>query len=912
MPRIRTRRGTTSQWNSSTTPLLSGELGLDTTLNKLKAGNGTSLWADLPFLTSEGGGSTGDITFDGIQIIGAGTASGDGYGLGTIELVPDGDITSDQYLIIDPTAPNHIHIRAGGQQDNSSAQVYLGGERNNIEVSDPYRTVKINTKPNGTENTYGNSNEASNTQFIHASTADIIVGDTVRLYTGGATYVVTAVTQDSPSAGFITVVADGLSFITGEAYVFTRDQGYNNQWTFGNDAKIYFPNGSIVESPMNEGHLTIYASTSSTLNGGYVEIAGGAANSDNKTGGTVNIIGGGVNGYNGTGGNVVLETVSSGKILLSGNGGEFLNDMSNPDNQIATMSDIADANEYTDTAVAGLGNSIDGQYVPVGDVGNIDGVAPLDGNALIPDSYIPSSIARDSELFSGSYNDLSNKPNIALGAVQWTANHYLLPGGENTRYLAGDIVYDGGNIYVANFDNESLPTTNTQYWSLVGSGKRLNIDGRDVPNITYDQLNGKPTIPDLTGYATETYVGTAISNLIDGAGPALDTLNELAAAINDDASFASTLTTALGNKLDSSTASSTYLTQTDASTTYAPVNSPTFTGTVGGITKSMVGLEDVDNTSDANKPISTATQSALDLKASLTGAVFTGAVVGIDKVMVGLDNVDNTSDANKPVSTATQTELDLKAPLANPAFTGTVTGITKSMVDLANVDNTSDANKPVSTATQTALDFKLNLSDPSVDYYITNSGSGAYIVNGVSNGLIYFEKGKKYRIHVNASGHPFWIQTVSGAYSAGNVYSTGITNGGEDVGHILVELPQSAPDDLYYACQYHSSMQGSISVQSQNTITINSKSSSYTILPVDSGKIIEMSAGGTVTITDSTAFPVGYSVDILQTGSSQVTIAGNGFTPNSTPGLKLRTQWSSATLIKRALNSWVVLGDLSA
>jgi len=104
MPRIRTRRGTTSQWNSSTTPLLSGELGLDTTLNKLKAGNGTSLWADLPFLTSEGGGSTGDITFDGIQIIGAGTASGDGYGLGTIELVPDGDITSDQYLIIDPTA----------------------------------------------------------------------------------------------------------------------------------------------------------------------------------------------------------------------------------------------------------------------------------------------------------------------------------------------------------------------------------------------------------------------------------------------------------------------------------------------------------------------------------------------------------------------------------------------------------------------------------------------------------------------------------------------------------------------------------------------------------------------------------------------------------------------------------------
>ena len=51
---------------------------------------------------------------------------------------------------------------------------------------------------------------------------------------------------------------------------------------------------------------------------------------------------------------------------------------------------------------------------------------------------------------------------------------------------------------------------------------------------------------------------TELGNLIDGAPTALDTLNELAAAINDDASYAATITTALGNKLDSSTASSTY------------------------------------------------------------------------------------------------------------------------------------------------------------------------------------------------------------------------------------------------------------------------------------------------------------------------------------------------------------------
>ena len=46
----------------------------------------------------------------------------------------------------------------------------------------------------------------------------------------------------------------------------------------------------------------------------------------------------------------------------------------------------------------------------------------------------------------------------------------------------------------------------------------------------------------FSGYATESYVGTQISNLIDGAPGALDTLNELAAALGDDASVASSLT----------------------------------------------------------------------------------------------------------------------------------------------------------------------------------------------------------------------------------------------------------------------------------------------------------------------------------------------------------------------------------
>jgi hypothetical protein len=98
------------------------------------------------------------------------------------------------------------------------------------------------------------------------------------------------------------------------------------------------------------------------------------------------------------------------------------------------------------------------------------------------------------------------------------------------------------------------------------------------------------------------------------------------------------------------------------------------------------------------------------------------------------------------------------------------------------------------------------------------------------------------------------------------------------------------------------------------TVGTNARSSSYTLVLSDQSKIIEMSNGGTLTIPAdaSVNFPVGTYIVVLQTGSSQVTVAGSGFTPSATPGLKLRTQWSMASLIKRGTNSWVVAGDLSA
>lgn len=234
--------------------------------------------------------------------------------------------------------------------------------------------------------------------------------------------------------------------------------------------------------------------------------------------------------------------------------------------------------------------------------------------------------------------------------------------------------------------------------------------------VALDTVNGDFTVtgvivtngtPTNTSHAvTKGYVDNSISNLVDSSPAALDTLNELAAALNDDASFATTINNAIALK--------------------APINNPTFTGTVAGVSKGMVGLGNADNTSDADKPVSTAAQTALDLKAPINSPTFTGTVAGVTKTHVGLGNADNTSDADKPVSTAAQTALDLKAPIDSPTFTGTVGGITKSMIGLSQSENTSDANKPISSATQTALDAKAPINNP------TFTGS----VGGVSSSMV--------------------------------------------------------------------------------------------------------------------------------------------------------------------------------
>lgn len=100
--------------------------------------------------------------------------------------------------------------------------------------------------------------------------------------------------------------------------------------------------------------------------------------------------------------------------------------------------------------------------------------------------------------------------------------------------------------------------------------------------------------------------------------------------------------------------------------------------------------------------------------------------------------------------------------------------------------------------------------------------------------------------------------------------------------------------------------------------TINAQTgTTYTLVLGDAADLITLSNSSAITLTvppnSSVAFPVCSQVSLAQIGAGQVTVAGDtGVTVNATPGLKLRAQYSAATLIKTGTDSWLLVGDLSS
>ena len=136
----------------------------------------------------------------------------------------------------------------------------------------------------------------------------------------------------------------------------------------------------------------------------------------------------------------------------------------------------------------------------------------------------------------------------------------------------------------------------------------------------------------------------------------------------------------------------------------------------------------------------------------------------------------------------------------------------------------------------------------------------------------------------------------------------------------LDELAAALGDDANFASTVTASLATKASTTDLDNALLysfNNETASYTLALSDATNMVEMESSSSTTVTvppnASVAFSIGTTIDIFQKGTGQVTIAeGSGVTIYATPGKKLRTQYSGATLIKRDTNTWILTGDLSA
>jgi hypothetical protein len=169
--------------------------------------------------------------------------------------------------------------------------------------------------------------------------------------------------------------------------------------------------------------------------------------------------------------------------------------------------------------------------------------------------------------------------------------------------------------------------------------------------------------------------------------------------------------------------------------------------------KSILSLDQLNNTSDEAKPISIATQAALDTKVSTSTFSSTlAAKVATEIFLTTIATKANVSD------------LALKAPINSPTFTGMVSGISKEMIGLSNVDNTADTAKPISTLTQASLDTKVSTSTFTTTVALKENAANKSTATDLGAG--------------SASDILFPTQKAVKSYVDGQINSGGVTDGG--------------------------------------------------------------------------------------------------------------------------------------
>jgi hypothetical protein len=433
-------------------------------------------------------------------------------------------------------------------------------------------------------------------------------------------------------------------------------------------------------------------------------------------------------------------------------------------------------------------------------------------------------------------------------------------------------------------------------------------DGSNALSVHIGEEGNVHGVADMTVLTTETYVANAIDTHDQTTSNVHGIANTLALATTSGVTSAvSTHNTETANVHGiSNTLALVYTNDSRLSDERTPSSS--------SVTASKIASDAIETGKIANAAV-TAVKLASD--SVETAKIANGAVTDekianniaqshISNLVADLgnkqDKVSGVSDTEigylDGVTSNVQAQIDGKASLSGPTFTGTTT------VDTLTVDGNLTVNGntfSVSTTSITVEDNMLQLAHENpantldlglvVSY---NDGTAKH------SGLVRDVSDAKWKLFKGVTTEP--ANTID--FTEGSL---------DDIKVAALEATTVTPSS---GVVFSDGTQTKEGVPSRTPII--SKTASYELTATsERDSLIEVNSGSGTTITiptnSSVAFPVGTTLDILQTGAGQVTIAGaGGVTVNATPGFKLRTQWSSVTLFKRAENTWVAFGDLTA